>query len=140
VHAGLLRHAVDIARDLRPNAFVAPDGSPSWIRFRYASAANRFRLQPLDYSLYSGSGVLALFLAALAMVTQDAEWRDVPLGILPWIVLGLLPPLNVVPAAGVVMTMWGVSGVKPMKVEAHVRSYRLLPLLPIEARVVHPLS
>ncbi|MDZ8109465.1 MAG: type 2 lanthipeptide synthetase LanM family protein [Nostoc sp. DedQUE12a] len=78
----ILEQVMAIASDLKDRATYAEDGSVTWIGFRYVFTAQRFKLQPLDYSFYSGTTGVALFFAALAKVTKNAEWRDLTLRIL----------------------------------------------------------
>lgn len=81
-HEEIIQQVMAIADDLRNRATYADDGSVTWIGFRYVFTAQRFKLQPLEHGLYSGSTGVALFFAALAQVTQDSQWHDFTLRIL----------------------------------------------------------
>ncbi len=80
--AALLAEAILLAKELQGRAIEAEDGSLSWIGFRYAPAADRFRLQPLDESLYCGLGGVGLFLAALHRISGDPQHRTTALRVL----------------------------------------------------------
>jgi type 2 lantibiotic biosynthesis protein LanM len=80
--AVLVQSAVEIAKELHARAIRAADGSITWIGMGYLPSAERMQLQPLGYSLYDGVGGVALFLAGLAKITGDAEFRDLALSAL----------------------------------------------------------
>ncbi|HBE31803.1 MAG TPA: type 2 lantipeptide synthetase LanM, partial [Cyanobacteria bacterium UBA11368] len=60
------------------NPLYAAD-SVTWIGMGYLPNAQRMQLQPLGYGLYDGADGIALFLAALAKITGNAEFRDLAL-------------------------------------------------------------
>ena len=72
----LVQQAITIAQDLRQRAISATDGSVTWIGMGYRHSNQGFRLQGLGYGLYDGSCGVALFLAALAKITGDSQWRE----------------------------------------------------------------
>lgn len=80
--AQLVQEAVEIAKELQQRAIQAADGSVTWIGMGYLPKAERMQLQPLGDGLYDGVCGVALFLAALAKVTGDAEFRDLALSAL----------------------------------------------------------
>jgi type 2 lantibiotic biosynthesis protein LanM len=80
--AQLVQSAVEIAKELQQRAIQAADGSVTWIGMGYLPKAERLQLQPLSDGLYDGVCGVALFLAALAKVTGDAEFRDLALSAL----------------------------------------------------------
>lgn len=81
-YAQLVQEAVEIAKELQQRAIQAADGSVTWIGMGYLPKAGRLQLQPLGDGLYDGVCGVALFLAALAKVTGDAEFRDLALSAL----------------------------------------------------------
>ncbi|MEH2084218.1 MAG: type 2 lanthipeptide synthetase LanM family protein [Nostoc sp.] len=78
----LVLQAVAIATNLQKLAIRSPNGSATWIALGYIIEVERFQLQPLGYNLYDGSCGIALFLAALAKVQGDPEYRDLALAAL----------------------------------------------------------
>jgi type 2 lantibiotic biosynthesis protein LanM len=80
--AQLVQEAVEIAKELQQRAIQAADGSVTWIGMGYLPKAGRLQLQPLSDGLYDGVCGAALFLAALAKVTDDVEFRDLALSAL----------------------------------------------------------
>ncbi|MBW4450417.1 MAG: type 2 lantipeptide synthetase LanM family protein [Spirirestis rafaelensis WJT71-NPBG6] len=80
--AQLVQSAVEIGKELHARAIYAADGSVTWIGMGYLPKAERMQLQPLGYSLYDGVGGVALFLAGLAKITGNAEFRDLALSAL----------------------------------------------------------
>jgi type 2 lantibiotic biosynthesis protein LanM len=78
----LVQQAIQIAKDLQRKAIRATDGSATWIGLGFLPQANRFQLQPIEYSLYDGCCGVALFLAALTKITGDSECRELCLGAL----------------------------------------------------------
>ncbi|MDJ0713523.1 MAG: type 2 lanthipeptide synthetase LanM family protein [Prochloraceae cyanobacterium] len=78
----LVESAIKIAEDLQQRAIFAADGSVSWVGLGYAAKSQSFQLQGLGSSLYDGSSGLALFLAALAKVTDNSKWGDLALATL----------------------------------------------------------
>ncbi|KAB8320496.1 type 2 lantipeptide synthetase LanM [Tolypothrix campylonemoides VB511288] len=80
--AQLVQEAVEIAKQLQQRAIYAADSSVTWIGMGYFPKAERMQLQPLGDGLYDGVCGVALFLAALAKVTSDAEFRYLALNAL----------------------------------------------------------
>lgn len=75
-------HALRLAEEIRANAIRAEDGSTSWIVPQYLYRVERYQFQPIEADLYSGTCGVALFLAAVANITGEAEYRDLALGAL----------------------------------------------------------
>ncbi|XZF65310.1 MAG: type 2 lanthipeptide synthetase LanM family protein [Gloeotrichia echinulata DVL01] len=75
----LLSEAEEIAIEIQNRAINGADGSLTWISLTYVLNAERFQLMPLGYSFYDGNCGIALFLAALARVTNNAQFRDLAL-------------------------------------------------------------
>lgn len=78
----LLTHVKEISDALRDEAIKSPDGSFSWIGLGYLPVAERFQLQPTGPELYGGFTGIALFFAALAKITGDAEFGALASGAL----------------------------------------------------------
>ena len=78
----LVQQAVAIAAKLQKLAIRSPNGSATWIALGYIIEVQRFQLQPLSHNLYDGSCGIALFLAALAKVQGDHEYRKLALAAL----------------------------------------------------------
>jgi type 2 lantibiotic biosynthesis protein LanM len=74
----LQQEALEIGRDLAAAAIWDGDGC-NWIEFSYMFRANRYRLAPLNDSLYTGRAGVSLFLAALAKISGDSQFRKVAL-------------------------------------------------------------
>jgi type 2 lantibiotic biosynthesis protein LanM len=77
----LEQEALEIGRDLVTNAIWDGTGC-NWIEFAYMFRANRYRLDVLDDSLYTGRAGVSIFLAALAKLTGDRQFYTVALGAL----------------------------------------------------------
>ncbi|BAY30882.1 lanthionine synthetase C family protein [Nostoc carneum NIES-2107] len=77
----LLQEAVAIGNSLISNAICNSHGC-NWIDLDYMFMANRYQLQPLDDSLYTGRAGVSLFLAALAKITGKNEFKEVALSAL----------------------------------------------------------
>jgi type 2 lantibiotic biosynthesis protein LanM len=77
----LQQEAIAIGRDLVANAIWDETGC-NWIEFAYMFRANRYRLDLLDDSLYTGRAGVSIFLAALAKLTGDRQFHTVALGAL----------------------------------------------------------
>lgn len=75
----LLQQAQNIAVEIQDRAITGADGSLSWINLTFVPSALRFQVMPLGYSLYDGNCGIALFLAALAKVTRNTQFRDLAL-------------------------------------------------------------
>lgn len=72
----LVQHAVRIAQELQHRAIRAADGSVTWLGLVHYPAARRFQFQPIGPGLYDGAGGIALFLAALGRLTDQAPFCD----------------------------------------------------------------
>jgi type 2 lantibiotic biosynthesis protein LanM len=72
----LLAEARSIAGRLRERAIRAPDGTVTWLAPQLIVQQERFQFQPMSQGLYDGRLGAALFLAALARVSGDSEWRE----------------------------------------------------------------
>jgi type 2 lantibiotic biosynthesis protein LanM len=85
----LQQEALEIGRDLVVAAIWDGTGC-NWIEFAYMFRANRYRLNVLDDSLYTGRAGVSIFLAALAKLTgvggasrnENRQFHDVALGAL----------------------------------------------------------
>jgi len=75
----LLQQAQNIAVEIQERAITGADGSLSWINLTFVPSALRFQVMPLGHSLYDGNCGIALFLAALAKVTRNTQFRDLAL-------------------------------------------------------------
>lgn len=73
-HEELLEEAVEIGNSLVTNAIWNSNGC-NWIDLDYMFKANRYQLQPLDDSLYTGRAGVSLFLAALAKMTGKRNFK-----------------------------------------------------------------
>jgi type 2 lantibiotic biosynthesis protein LanM len=71
----LVAVAEAIARQLGQAAVARSDGSRTWTVARFRAGSRVPRLQPMGDGLYDGRAGMALFLAALARVTGDADHR-----------------------------------------------------------------
>jgi type 2 lantibiotic biosynthesis protein LanM len=74
--AHFLNEATAIARKLRELAVHGPDGSITWLAPQSTFRQDSFRFQPTRDTLYSGRLGIAIFLAGLAKITDDSEYRD----------------------------------------------------------------
>jgi type 2 lantibiotic biosynthesis protein LanM len=77
-NAELHQEALKIGRNLAAAAIWDGDGC-NWIEFLCMFRANRYRLAPLNDSLYTGRAGVSLFLAALAKISGDSQFRKVAL-------------------------------------------------------------
>ena len=77
----LLQEALELGNSLVANAIWNADGC-NWITLEYMLKANRYQLQPLDDSLYTGRAGVSLFLAALVKITGKREFQEVALAAL----------------------------------------------------------
>jgi type 2 lantibiotic biosynthesis protein LanM len=78
----LIEGAVAIARLIQQQAIYGADNSATWIGMTYVSSAQRFQMSPVGFNLYDGCCGIALFLAALTVVTQNEEFSDLGLNAL----------------------------------------------------------
>jgi type 2 lantibiotic biosynthesis protein LanM len=75
----IINSVIKIGEELENKAIRASDNSVTWIGMGYAQKAKRMLFQPINYSLYDGSCGIALFLSALAKVTQKEKFSDLAL-------------------------------------------------------------
>ncbi len=75
----LLAQAEMIAQEIYTRSLCDASGNVNWIGFSYAPQTERFQFQPLGYSFYDGSCGVALFLAAVAHVTNSSQWSSLAL-------------------------------------------------------------
>jgi len=74
----LIQEAIKIGDSLVKS--VIGDGNDrNWLSLEYMTAAQRYQLQPLDDSLFTGRVGVCLFLAALAKVTGKSIYKDLAL-------------------------------------------------------------
>ncbi|WP_414544490.1 type 2 lanthipeptide synthetase LanM family protein [Nostoc sp. CCY0012] len=72
----LLQKAEAIASEIAARCLRDTAGNVNWIGFGYVPNAERFQFQPLSFSLYDGSCGVALFLAAIAHITDNSHWSN----------------------------------------------------------------
>lgn len=77
--ATLLTEAVKIARTFEQNLLPTSDQSIAWLGMGYDHSHQNFYIQDSGLNLYDGCVGVSLFLAALAKVTGDSQWRDLSL-------------------------------------------------------------
>jgi type 2 lantibiotic biosynthesis protein LanM len=77
----LVQEAIKIGDSL-VNSIIRHGDDCNWLSLEYMFKANRYQLQPLDDSLFTGRIGVCLFLAALAKVTGKSEYKDVALATL----------------------------------------------------------
>ena len=78
----LVQQAVSIAQEMQKRAVRAKDGSVWWIGMEFVPDAGQLQPRSLGYDLYDGSAGVAFFMAALAKVTGNEEFRDLALSAL----------------------------------------------------------
>ncbi|MBB4639441.1 type 2 lanthipeptide synthetase LanM [Longimicrobium terrae] len=72
----LLAQALEIGAALRRAAIRGVDGTPYWLSLRRNAALGKFRIEVSGPDLFEGRAGIALFFAALARATGDAEARS----------------------------------------------------------------
>ncbi|AOY80876.1 type 2 lanthipeptide synthetase LanM family protein [Moorena producens JHB] len=77
----LLEEAIEIGNSLVASAIHTGDGY-NWIDLDYMFKANRYQIQLLDDSLFTGRAGVSLFLAALGKITGEPEFKEVSLAAL----------------------------------------------------------
>jgi type 2 lantibiotic biosynthesis protein LanM len=85
----LVLEAIAIAEQIRIRAIAAEDGSATWIAPVYMVQAERYQLKLAGYDLYNGVTGIALFLAAVDKITASSAHRDLALGAVQPLRLGL---------------------------------------------------
>jgi type 2 lantibiotic biosynthesis protein LanM len=71
-----LSHALAIADDLASRALWTKDGSANWIGLSGVANEERYQLEPLGGSLYSGAPGVAIFLAAVDRATGNRAYGE----------------------------------------------------------------
>ncbi|AFY58609.1 type 2 lantibiotic biosynthesis protein LanM [Rivularia sp. PCC 7116] len=71
-----VEQAITLANELKQTATFGEDGSVAWLGLGYRTTTEGFLFQPLGSNLYDGNCGIALFLAALAKITQDSQWSN----------------------------------------------------------------
>jgi type 2 lantibiotic biosynthesis protein LanM len=75
----LMQHAIAIAEEIERQAIYGRDSSVTWLGMEYLDRAEKFQLQPLSYSLYNGRCGIAIFLSAIAKLTERKKFRNLAL-------------------------------------------------------------
>lgn len=75
----LLNESINIARTFEQQFERASDNSMAWLGMGYQHSNQSFYIQDPGLNLYDGCVGVSLFLAALAQVTGDSQWRDLSL-------------------------------------------------------------
>jgi type 2 lantibiotic biosynthesis protein LanM len=75
----LLDEAIQIAHILQQQAITTSDESIAWLGMEYQHRSQSFYIQHAGLNLYDGCVGISLFLAALAKVSDDSQWRDLAL-------------------------------------------------------------
>ncbi|MCF4965699.1 type 2 lantipeptide synthetase LanM [Nostoc sp. CMAA1605] len=76
----ILEQAIAIGKEIQQQAIFSDAQDAAWAGMKYQSNIQKFQLLPLDFSLYDGNCGIALFLAALANVTNQSEFKELALG------------------------------------------------------------
>ncbi|VEP15565.1 conserved hypothetical protein [Hyella patelloides LEGE 07179] len=76
----MVETAIAIAQELEKSAITGTNSSVTWLGMNYLHQVQRFQIQPLNcYSLSQGSCGVALFLSAVARVTNKQQFHDLAL-------------------------------------------------------------
>jgi type 2 lantibiotic biosynthesis protein LanM len=75
----LLSEAINIACSFKQQLFKTSNNSVAWLGMGYEHSNQSFHIQNTGLNLYDGCVGVSLFLAALAQVTGDSQWRDLSL-------------------------------------------------------------
>ncbi|QHS56045.1 type 2 lantipeptide synthetase LanM [Mucilaginibacter sp. 14171R-50] len=78
----LLAEAVRIGDAIADTAIIGAGNSLNWIGLAHFPEADRYQLQPLDDSMYSGRCGIALFLATLYQISGTAKYKTLALNAL----------------------------------------------------------
>lgn len=79
----ILQQAIAIGKEIQQQAIIVHNQDvqdAAWAGMKYETNIQKFQLLPLDFSLYDGNCGIALFLAALANVTNQSEFKELALG------------------------------------------------------------
>ncbi|WGV27156.1 type 2 lanthipeptide synthetase LanM family protein [Halotia branconii] len=71
--------AINIAQTLQQQAITTSENSVAWLGMGYKHNSQNFYIQNGELNLHNGCVGISLFLAALAQVTGDSQWRDLAL-------------------------------------------------------------
>jgi type 2 lantibiotic biosynthesis protein LanM len=75
----LVQQSLEIAQELKKRSVRASDGSVCWMGLEYIPESGRLQPSAMSYDFYDGSSGVALFLAALAKVTNSHLLHDLAL-------------------------------------------------------------
>ncbi|MBW4509343.1 MAG: type 2 lantipeptide synthetase LanM family protein [Scytonematopsis contorta HA4267-MV1] len=75
----LVQQSLEIAQELQKRSVRATDGSVCWMGMEYIPETGRLQPSAMSYDFYDGSSGVALFLAALAKVTNSRWLHDLAL-------------------------------------------------------------
>jgi len=75
----LLNESINIARTFEQQLDRASGNGVAWLGMGYEHSNQSFYIQNTGLNLYDGCLGVSLFLAALAKVTSDSQWRDLSL-------------------------------------------------------------
>jgi type 2 lantibiotic biosynthesis protein LanM len=78
----LLNESINIARTFEQQFVKTSDNSIAWLGIGYQHSNQSFYIQDPGLNLYDGCVGVSLFLAALAKVSGNSQWRDLSLTIL----------------------------------------------------------
>lgn len=78
----LMSASKQIAKRIAAAAVRGSDGSVTWIAPQYLAGVDRYQLQPLHWDLNTGTGGVALYLAAVHAMNGSPTYRDLALGAL----------------------------------------------------------
>jgi lantibiotic modifying enzyme len=81
----MIRNAEDIGDVIIRHAIRGEDGQLTWLGLAPLPGADRHRLQPLNFDLYSGTSGVALFLAALSATTERSVYAEYSLDSTRWL-------------------------------------------------------
>ncbi|QBD77336.1 type 2 lantipeptide synthetase LanM [Ktedonosporobacter rubrisoli] len=70
----LLPHAWKIANDIAMQAIPLGDGGVTWVGAQFLKCARCHQLRSMGFSLFQGTAGIALFLAAIAKISEDASY------------------------------------------------------------------
>lgn len=85
----ILDRVIEIAQEIKQRAIYGSNNTVAWLGMTYDFQGQYFQLRPIAHNLYNGYCGVSLFLAALASVTNKAEFGDLALGTLQSLRKGL---------------------------------------------------